>query len=124
MQCKKCGNTISSEDAFEHAGQCLCEDCYLDMVSEPRVCDPWAVYAAKKAAEHKLLLTPLQERLLSLLKDKSPLTDREICEALEISEDEFKTNFATLRHMELARGFKKGDQIFFTLFEGQGASIS
>ena len=120
MQCEKCGNVIDPEDTYERAGKRMCEDCYLDMMSQPKLCDPWAVYAAKKSAEHNLSLTPLQEHLLSLLKEKGPLTEREICKALEISADEFLTNFATLRHMELARAFKKNDQVFFTLFNEQG----
>jgi hypothetical protein len=35
---------------------------------------------------------------------------------LKISESEFKNNFATLRHMELARGFKEGDKVCYALF--------
>jgi hypothetical protein len=35
---------------------------------------------------------------------------------LKISESEFKNNFATLRHMELARGLKEGDKVSYTLF--------
>ncbi len=123
MQCEKCGNVIGPEDAYERAGKRVCEDCYLEMMSEPRLCDPWAVYAAKKSAEHHMTLTPLQERLLSLLKEKGALGEGEICETLGISADEFLSNFATLRHMELARACKKEDRVVFTLFgEQEGPS--
>jgi predicted ArsR family transcriptional regulator len=61
-------------------------------------------------------LTPLQERILTLLKDRGPLTAQEVMSELKISESEFKNNFATLRHMELARGLKEGDKVSYTLF--------
>ena len=33
-----------------------------------------------------------------------------------LTESQFETNLATLRHMELARGFKDGDTVRYTLF--------
>ena len=41
----------------------------------------------------------------------------QICSDLGISEEEFRSNFATLRHMELATGCKKDGQVYFTLFD-------
>ena len=116
MKCEKCGTSLAHEDSYEHAGQVYCEDCYLDIRAAPKACDPWAVFTAKKEAESNPSLTPLQERIMALINDKGPLTAEEICEALHISEKEFRVNFVTLRHMELARGTKQGDTIRYTTF--------
>ena len=116
MNCDKCSTVIESEDSFQHAGQTLCEDCYMDVMTAPKACDPWAVHTAKHLAGKEFELTLSQKRILDLITNNGPLTAEEICMQLAINEEDFQRNFATLRHMELARGFKKGDQICFTLF--------
>jgi len=116
MKCDKCAVEVSSEEKFEHSGQTLCEDCYLDIVTIPKTCDPWAVHAAKSTSFQGDGLTAEQQEILDLIKKNGPLTVEEICTKLSISSNEFNRNFATLRHMELARGFKKDDQVYYTLF--------
>jgi hypothetical protein len=116
MKCEKCGDAISPGDACVHGGQTLCEDCYLDAVAIPKTCDPWAVYSAKKTASQDVTLTPEQQRIFDLIKTRGPLTLEQICGELSLTEQEFRANFATLRHMELVRGCKKEGQVCFTLF--------
>ena len=116
MNCSKCGVEVSSEEKFEHSGQTLCEDCYLDIVTIPKTCDPWAVHSAKNASFQSDGLTAEQQELFDLIKKRGPLTVEEICTELSIDSNEFRRNFATLRHMELARGFKKGEHVYYTLF--------
>ena len=120
MNCEKCGGGINPKEVFAHAGQTLCEDCYLDLVAVPKTCDPWAVHTAKKMALTNDALTAEQQKIFDLIKNDGPLTAEEICTKLSIDGDEFQRNFATLRHMELARGFRKGDQVYFTLFHDEG----
>lgn len=117
MKCEKCGADMSSDDSYEHAGRTLCEDCYLDIRAAPKACDPWAVFTAKKELRNNPLLTPVQERILTLIKKKGPLSVEEICKALNILEAEFRVNFTSLRHMELARASKQGDIVCYTTFE-------
>jgi len=116
MKCEKCGAILSGDDSYEHAGQALCEDCYLDIKAAPKACDPWAVFTAKKEARTNPSLTPVQQQIMDLIRDKGSLTAEEICKALNISETEFRVNFTTLRHMELARASKQGDTICYTTF--------
>lgn len=116
MKCEKCGVEFSAEDKFEHSGQTLCEDCYLDIVTIPKTCDPWAVHSAKNTSLISDGLTSEQQEILDLIKKNGPLSAEEICTKLSLDINEFKRNFATLRHMELARGFKKEDQVYYTLF--------
>jgi len=116
MKCDKCGSLIDSDEKYEHAGQVLCEDCYLDIKASPQVCDPWAVYTAKKEVGGKPSLTPVQEKIMDLIRNKGPLGVNEICRELDISEQEFRSSFAALRHMELARATKVGDEVRYTTF--------
>ena len=116
MKCDKCGAGVSAEEKFEHSGKTLCEDCYLDIVTMPKTCDPWAVHSAKSTPQESDGLTAEQQQLLDLIKKIGPLTAEEICAELSIDLSEFQRNFATLRHMELARGFKKAEQVYYTLF--------
>ena len=117
MKCEKCSATIDPEESFQHAGQTLCEDCYMDVMTAPKACDPWAVHTAKELVGKEFTLTPSQQKILELITNNDPLTAEEICQQLAINEDDFKRNFATLRHMELARGFKDGEEVRFTLFQ-------
>jgi hypothetical protein len=115
-QCAKCGASIEIPETYEFAGETLCEDCYLERMAKPVTCDPWAVYTAKSISGKALQLTDIQGRILELLTEKGPLQAPEICSQLNISQTQFENNFATLRHMELARGFKDGDKVCYTLF--------
>ena len=115
-KCEKCGASIDASETYEFAGESLCEDCYLEQRVKPVTCDPWAVYSARNTRGKAPQLTDIQERILNLIKTKGPLEAPEICKRLGISEAQFQNNFATLRHMELARGFKDGDKVCYTLF--------
>jgi len=115
-ECRECGVAVEQGEEFEHLGRTLCEDCYLDAVNPPKACDPWAVHTAKSSMGESQQLTPLQDKILSLLKESGPLTAVELMNRLEISDSEFRNGFATLRHMELARGFRDGDEVYYTLF--------
>jgi DNA-binding CsgD family transcriptional regulator len=115
-KCEKCGAVLDPSESYDHAGRTFCEDCYLDQVATPKTCDPWAVYSAKKTSEQKAELTAVQQEILDLLRESGPLTAPDICVRLKIDERELQTNFATLRHMELARGFRKNGLIHYTLF--------
>ncbi len=115
-KCEKCGASIDASETYEFAGESLCEDCYLEQRIKPVTCDPWAVYSARNTRGKAPQLTGVQERILNLIKTKGPLEAPGICKRLGISEAQFQNNFATLRHMELARGFKDGDKVCYTLF--------
>ena len=116
MNCEKCGEHMNPEESFQHAGQTLCEDCYMDVMTAPKACDPWAVHTAKDLVGKEFELTPSQQKILDLITNNGPLSAEEICQQLAINEDDFQRNFATLRHMELARGFKRGHRVYYTLF--------
>ncbi len=108
--CERCGKEIEEQQSYEHLGRIYCEDCYMDILSPPKACDPWAVYAARTSlqGEDKFsVLTPLQCRIVAFIKEKGEASAQEIMDALNLTEQEFKREFATLRHMEVLRGQRR-----------------
>ncbi len=116
--CTKCGASLADEEPRGYFGEVLCEDCYLEAVSPVRTCDPWAVHTAKslKDLPGGLTLTPRQQQLRDLVKDKGEVSKQEAAGVLGISEDELQREFAVLRHLELLRACKKDEGIFLIPF--------
>lgn len=122
MRCERCQREITEDEAFVHACLNLCEDCYLEEVSRPQVCDPWAAYNAQSCRENMGLegeagLTELQKALYQFVKEKGKVSADEIREAFDLSQNELMTNFAVLRHCSLVRGCKENNAIYLTKFE-------
>jgi hypothetical protein len=91
----------------------------MDILSPPKACDPWAVHSAQtflKGKDKLSTLTPLQQNVVDYIKRKGEATPEEIITNLNLTEEEFRREFATLRHMEVLRGTKKGGKIFCILF--------
>ncbi len=118
QRCAKCAGAVDPAEVREYAGQTLCEDCYLDVLSPTRTCDPWAVHTAKSLKDlpggHNL--TPLQQKLYDLVKERGEVPIPEACVHLGLTEDALRREFAPLRHMEKLRACKKDDLICLTLF--------
>lgn len=91
----------------------------MDVLSPPRACDPWAVRSAQTSLKGKdklAGLTQIQKRVVQFIEEKGEATAEEIAMVVGISQQEFAREFATLRHMEILRGFRKEGKIFYTLF--------
>jgi hypothetical protein len=117
-KCARCGTAVDADEIKEYRGEELCEDCYMDALSPAVVCDPWAVYTAKslKDVPGGQDLTPTQQKLYDLVKERGEVPMTEVAAHLGLTEEELRREFAPLRHMEKLRGCKKGDTIYFTLF--------
>ena len=111
MTCHKCGVSIEDGEGREYHGQVLCEDCYMDALSPPRACDPWAVYTAKSLMNEEggsPRFTPTQARILEILGETGGVGPEELIERLQISPSELEREIAALRHMEKVRGELRG----------------
>lgn len=122
MKCNRCGREISNENSYQYVGETLCEDCYIDIRSPAKACDPWAVYSAKRLRENAGLkgtegLTEIQKSIYEFVKDKGKATREEILANLKIKETELQTYLATLRHCELLKGRKEGNSVYVVPFE-------
>ncbi|BBO78571.1 hypothetical protein DSCW_59880 [Desulfosarcina widdelii] len=122
MKCNRCGVEIAPGEEREHLDQIICEDCYMDALSPMRTCDPWAVHSAKSFEKHsggKEVLTPVQSKILSLLKETGGLESCALLEALDVkmTSKELEREIAALRHMEKIGGERKKDRIIWRLYE-------
>lgn len=122
MNCAKCKDLIPEGEQYNHDGQVLCEDCYLDAIEPPRTCDVAAVHSAKKtralAGQTGVEgLTDLQKDIYNFIKEQGKVTKSELLEKFQLSERELEKQFAVLRHCELLKGRKEGNIIYLIPFE-------
>ena len=106
MQCERCKSVIPNGEQMELHGQVLCEDCYMDLLSPPRVCDPWAVHSARtflRNGSPELNLSPVQQKILEILQDEGPQERMNLCERLQVKETDLE-RLATF-HTSLSWGF-------------------
>ncbi len=120
MICTKCGEAVSKEEVYNHAGQVYCEDCYLEIVSVPKTCDPMAVRSARITREklgHEGTegLLPVQKNIYQYLKKHGKATREEIAQEFKLEQKELETHISVLRHCELAKGMKEGNIVYMTL---------
>jgi DNA-directed RNA polymerase subunit RPC12/RpoP len=119
IQCAKCGRKIERQQSYESQGNLFCEDCYMDILSPPKACDPWAVRSAQtflKGKDKFSTLTPLQLKIVNYIKEKGEVTIEEMIKNLNLTDEELRREFAVLRHMEILKATKKGEKIFYILF--------
>jgi predicted transcriptional regulator len=106
MNCDRCGDEIPAGEAHEHAGQNLCDDCYMDVMTPQTGCDPWAVYTATRLRDQEPTLTRTQEIIVGLVQDGGRASMSEVLEATGLDEAGLRRELVTLRHMELV-GFER-----------------
>lgn len=119
MECERCKSVVPDKEARELYGQMLCEDCYMDLLSPTRACDPWAVHSAKTLAQNEgteLELDPLQDKILSTIREEGPQPFTNLCERLQIREADLEKAIAALRHMEKVRGELREGKKFIRLW--------
>jgi len=108
MKCQRCG--AEAKELFNLRSLELCEDCYMDLLSPLKSCDPWAVYTARGSANKAAqTLLPIQQKILDAVTAAGKITAAALAAELGIAPRELDRQFAILRHMELLRGFKGDD---------------
>ena len=121
MKCNRCGREISIENSYQHLGETLCEDCYIDIRFPAKACDPWAVYSATRSREtvgsnRTEGLTGLQQAIYDYIKEKDKVTREQLMEHFKLTEAELQSQVATLRHCELVKGTKEGGSVYIVPF--------
>ncbi len=122
MKCDRCGCEVSSDNSYAHAGQQLCEGCYMDSLQPVKACDPWAVYLAGRTREtadsgDDSGLTDLQREIYQFIQQCNRVAPETVTERFSLSQAELQTQVAVLRHCELVRGTKEGDRVFLAPFD-------
>ena len=121
MKCDVCRIDIPAGDERDHLGRTLCEDCYMDVMSPMKTCDPWAVHSAKSFEENMggtSTLNPIQREIVALLEKSGGLEPQELREKLDhkISMEELQREFSSLRHMEKVRAERREERLFWRLW--------
>lgn len=119
MECERCGDRIEHGEEREWYGKVLCEDCYMDVLSPARTCDPWAVHSAKsfmKGGVAETLLNPLQRRILEILEETGGTELKDLAEKLQTKPSDLEREIAALRHMEKIRGELREGKKFLILW--------
>ncbi|MFH0727879.1 MAG: hypothetical protein V2B19_16255 [Pseudomonadota bacterium] len=107
MECDRCKANIEEREKRQWHGQILCEDCFMDALSPPKACDPWAVYSAKSFSKENAThteITEIQSKILQILKETGGVEPSVLCERLQMKPSDLERQIATLRHMEKVRG--------------------
>lgn len=121
MRCERCNDVIPEGEERERYGQILCEDCYMDLLSPLKACDPWAVHSAETFAKEKGYvhqLNAIQQKILDTLSANGPMEPKRLSETLQIKETDLEREIAALRHMEKVRGeLRAGKRVIRLWFE-------
>jgi len=119
MKCARCDAAITEGEQREHLGRTLCEDCFMDVLSPAKTCDPWAVHSAKTLGKElggKFELTELQQNILAILQETGGVPPEHLVERLNISPMDLEREIAALRHMEKVRGELRGGKKYIRLW--------
>lgn len=114
MNCPRCGDKM--DETYEHLGEEICEDCYMDALSPAKSCDPWASYTASRLETQEEDLTPAQRTILETLA-QGPVELGEMQSRLGLNQTQFTREFAPLHHMEKVRAFPRGTQKYLIMFD-------
>jgi hypothetical protein len=62
VKCERCGRELSTDDNYQHLGETLCEDCYIDIRYPAKACDPWAVLEVLHESDGHITAMDIYER--------------------------------------------------------------
>lgn len=123
MQCERCKSTMDPDEERDWYGRLVCEDCYMDLLSPARPCDPWAAKAAKSAtqlSDGEANVTESQQRILDILEQGS-LPIEALAEKAGMKMPELERDLAALHHMEMIGAkLREGQKQFQLWASGDG----
>ncbi len=119
MKCGRCGDEITAEESHLHQGKTLCDDCYIDAISQgqEKECDPWATYLSareKVSAEKKgvEILDELQKDVLEFVRSRGKATREEVMAKFGISAQDLAPHLRVLMHAEMLKEHSEGDTMY------------
>ena len=100
MKCSRCGQEIPANEAHSHQGQSLCEDCYIEVISPEKHCDPWATYLSSResGATGVSSLSDFQKAIHQFIKDQGKATREEVMAKFRLSADDMEPHLNVMRH--------------------------
>ena len=116
MQCDRCGDTIDPGEERRHHSETLCDDCYMDVLSPTRICDPWAVRHAQACGSDETILTATQQKIIKILTETGGILLTDLAARLNLKEKELERDLAALRHMEKIKARPENGRKVFCLW--------
>ena len=121
IKCQNCGKEVSEDEVFATEGKTLCEDCYIDVGHRIRICDPWGerskkIFRKSHGLEGTEGLTDLQKKIYEYVQTRGKATKIELMAEFKLPPTELDNQFAILRHCQLLKGRKEGDNVYIVLW--------
>jgi len=122
IACQVCGKEIPGSESLKENGRATCEECYLEEHQRIRFADPMAVrskklFRKKYGLEGTNGLTELQRELYEFIQAEGGVTPEKISRLFGITPQETQNQLAILRHCELVKWRKMGDEIYMVPFD-------
>ena len=113
-RCTNCKEQIKPGEGKKLHGQTFCEDCFMDVFSPPRTCDPWAVRSATmtQGVPQIQSVNEIQGRILKILAATGGIELHTLAKELKMKPSDVERQVAALVHMKKVRGkFVNGEKI-------------
>lgn len=122
MECSRCKQPIPEGESCNFNGKILCEDCYVQAVEPRRTCDVAAVHAAKTHREQSGQtgsegLTEQQKLIYEYVVAHPQTPKKDLARKLGLSNEIVENHLTTLRHCELIKSRKIGNEIVVVPFD-------
>lgn len=120
--CPICGKEIPGNESVKENGRAICEDCYLEEHQKIKFPDPMAVRSMKLfRKQHGLVgtegLTELQKEICDFILEEGGVTPEKISKLFGLTTQETMNHLAILRHCDLMKCRKIGDEIYIVSFD-------
>jgi Fe2+ or Zn2+ uptake regulation protein len=122
VMCTGCGKEVSGNEYVNESGRAVCEDCYLEGHQRIKFADPVAVRSKKLFRKQHGLegaegLTELQKEIYSFILNEGGATPEKISKLFELALQETMNQLAILRHCELLKWRKMGEDMYMVPFD-------
>lgn len=122
VTCPVCGKEIPGNEYILENGKAICEDCYLEEHQRIKFADPMAVRSKKLFRKNHGLegtegLTDIQNELYKFIQIEGGVTPEKISKLFGLTPQEARNQLAILRHCELVKWRKIGDEICIVPFD-------
>ncbi|AKB56087.1 MULTISPECIES: B-box zinc finger protein [Methanosarcina] len=122
VTCPVCGKEIPGNEYILENGKSICEDCYLEEHQRIKFADPMAVRSKKLFRKNHGLegtegLTDIQKELYKFIQVEGGVTPEKISKLFGLTPQEARNQLAILRHCELVKWRKIGDEICIVPFD-------
>jgi predicted HTH transcriptional regulator len=117
MKCSRCGGEILDDEGHPYQGKILCDECYAEVISTEKTCDPWATFLSGKTRERagqkgEEGLSPIEKKIYEFIRNQGRTTRGEVMTKLGISMDDLAPQLNVLMHAKLITEHGEGDQMY------------